>query len=108
LGLAYKKNVDDCRESPSIDLIDQLKAIGATVSYADPHVPLFHVGHHNHQIYNMKSVELTGESVASFDAVILATAHDDFDYEMIKKYAKLIIDTRGVYYSDNLPNVVKA
>lgn len=105
LGIAYKKNVDDMRESPSVEIMEMLQKKGANVAYSDPHVPIFpKMRHHK---FDLKSEKLTPESLASFDAVILATNHDRFDYAQIKKYAKVIVDTRGVYSGDN-GNVVKA
>ena len=95
LGVAYKKNVDDMRESPSVQLMEILRAKGAEVRYADPHVPVFpRLREHR---FELSSEPLTPESIASFDLVLLATDHDRFDYPMIFKHARLIVDTRGVY-----------
>ena len=95
LGLAYKPNVDDSRESPSAEIIELLIELDAEVSYSDPHLPSFPVMR-NYDI-DMESVSLTAESLAGFDAVIIATNHDTFDYDLIKQHAELIIDARGVY-----------
>lgn len=95
LGIAYKKNVDDMRESPSVELMELLEEKGASVDYSDPHVPEFPKMREHH--FELSSVALTTESVASYDAVLLATDHDEFDYEMIKSSASLIVDTRGKY-----------
>ena len=95
LGLAYKPNVDDSRESPSAEIIDLLIGLDAEVSYSDPHLPSFPVMR-NYDI-DMESVSITAESLAGFDAVIIATNHDAFDYDLIKQHAELIIDARGVY-----------
>ncbi|QNN24869.1 nucleotide sugar dehydrogenase [Planctomycetales bacterium ZRK34] len=93
LGLAYKPDVDDVRESPSFELIEKLRGLGAEVDYNDPHVA------HTHTMrkYDLKmsSVELTAESLASYDAVVIATNHSAYDYQMIADHAKLIIDSRG-------------
>ncbi|WDZ96589.1 nucleotide sugar dehydrogenase [Herbaspirillum sp. WKF16] len=105
LGIAYKKNVDDMRESPSVELMEILRDKGAHVSYADPHVPVFPKMREHH--FDLSSIELTAETIASYDVLLLATNHDAFDYELILNNAKLIIDTRGVYLSA-APNVVKA
>jgi len=105
LGIAYKKNVDDMRESPSVILMEILRAKGALVAYSDPHVPAFPKMREHH--FDLKSVALTPQSVASFDCIVLATNHDAFDYAMIKQHARLIIDTRGVYLEPAV-NVVKA
>ena len=93
LGLAYKKNIDDTRESPAVEIMDLLQAKGANVEYSDPHVPVF--PQKRDYYFDLKSVLLTSEVVASYDCVILATDHDDFDYEILQKYAQLIVDTRG-------------
>lgn len=105
LGIAYKKDVDDMRESPSVDIMELLSARGASVSYSDPHVPVF-PKMRNH-IFDLASEELTAESLSSFDAVVLATDHSEFDYELIGAKAKLIIDSRGVFPRDQ-ENVVRA
>lgn len=105
LGVAYKMNVDDMRESPSITIMELLQAKGAVLAYSDPHVPVFPKlrGHH----FELESVPLTADSLATFDAVILATEHDLFDYDLIKANAPLIIDTRGKY-RDGEDHIVKA
>ncbi len=105
LGVAYKKNVDDMRESPSVELMNLLAARGANVAYSDPHVPVF-PPLRKHR-FDLKSVPLTEENLARFDLVLLATNHDAFDYELVRKHSRLIVDTRGVYL-DPLPNVIKA
>src|SRR5690606_326430 len=89
LGIAYKKNVDDMRESPSVVLMEKLQELGAKVAYSDPHVAVFpKLRHHAH--FDLASVELTPEELASHDVVLLATDHDKFDYAAIERYAKLI------------------
>ncbi|MDT3737610.1 MAG: nucleotide sugar dehydrogenase [Denitratisoma sp.] len=105
LGIAYKKNVDDMRESPSVELMELLVKKGAVVEYSDPHVPVFPKMRQHH--FDLKSVPLTPESIAGYDFVVLATNHDAFDYELIARHAKLIVDTRGVYLQP-AANVVKA
>ena len=95
LGIAYKKNVDDMRESPSIELIDLLTKKEAIVDYSDPYVPTFPKTRKHH--FDLSSIVLTPNSLASYDCVILATNHDAYDYDLIRNHAKLIIDTRGVY-----------
>lgn len=105
LGIAYKKDVDDMRESPSVEIMEILRDKGAQVAYSDPHVPVFPKMREHH--FDLKSVPLTAESIVSYDALLLATNHKSFDYELIQKHAKLIIDTRGVYLEPS-PNVVKA
>ena len=93
LGLAYKANVDDTRESPSFELIERLRELGAHVDYADPHVPQT-VPVRKHDL-GMTSVELTPENLASYDAVLISTAHDAFDWDAVAKHARLIIDSRN-------------
>ncbi len=105
LGIAYKKDVEDMRESPSVELMEILRDKGAMVDYADPHVPAF--PRMREHYFDLKSVELNPQTIASYDVVLLATAHSGFDYELIRQYAALIVDTRGVYLAP-LPNVVKA
>ena len=105
LGIAYKKNVDDMRESPAVHLMELLVARGAEVEYSDPHVPVFPRMREHH--FDLKSVPLTPESIAARDVILLATNHEAFDYALIKAHANLIVDTRGVYL-EPAPNVVKA
>lgn len=95
LGIAYKKNVDDMRESPSVEIMELIEAKGGVVAYSDPHVPVFPKMREHH--FELSSVPLTAESLASFDAVVLATDHDKFDYGLIEAQAKLIVDSRGKY-----------
>lgn len=105
LGIAYKKNVDDMRESPSVEVMELLRGLGAEISYSDPHVPVFpKMREHK---FDLKSVPLTVESIASYDCVVLTTDHDKFDYDLLKQHAKLIVDTRGKY-SGKHDNIVKA
>ena len=105
LGIAYKKNVDDMRESPAIELMELLQEKGAVIAYSDPHVPIF-LKMRKHY-FDLSSVPLTAETIADYDFILLATNHDAFDYTLIQKHAKLIIDTRGVYIMPS-KNVVKA
>jgi UDP-N-acetyl-D-glucosamine dehydrogenase len=94
LGVAYKKDVDDPRESPSFVLMELLREGGAVLSYNDPHVPqLPKMRHHN--LPAMASVELTPEFLAAQDCVLIATDHSSYDYEAIVRHAPLVIDTRN-------------
>lgn len=105
LGIAYKRDVDDMRESPSVIVMEILRDRGAIVEYYDPNVPIFpKMRQHK---FDLASIELTPETLASYDAVVLLTDHSDFDYEYILKHADLIIDTRGKF-RDPYPNIVKA
>src|SRR5437667_7283177 len=88
LGLAYKKDVDDIRESPSIELIELLKSKGAHVDYNDPFVPSTHK-QREHDL-RMKSVPLTPDNLAGYDCVLIATDHSSYDYESIVKHSKLV------------------
>ena len=105
LGISYKKNVDDMRESPAVELMELLQEKGAVIAYSDPHVPVF-LRMRKHY-FDLSSVPLTAETIADYDFILLATNHDAFDYTLIQKHAKLIIDTRGVYIMPS-KNVVKA
>jgi UDP-N-acetyl-D-glucosamine dehydrogenase len=95
LGIAYKPNIDDMRESPSVELMKLLHEKGAIVNYSDPHVPVF--PKMREYYFDLSSIELTPENINKFDCVLIATNHKAFDYEMIKSHAQLIVDTRGVY-----------
>ena len=90
LGVAYKRNIEDIRESPALDIIRLLEGQGARVSYFDPHVPRFREDGHE-----FRSVELTPEVVAAADCVMVVTDHTAVDYRMIKRHAKLVVDTRN-------------
>ncbi len=105
LGIAYKKNVDDMRESPAVELMELLVARGAQIAYSDPHVPVFPKMRQHR--FDLRSVSLNEKSIGSYDVVLLATNHDAFDYALVQRHAKLIVDTRGVYL-EPAPNVVKA
>lgn len=105
LGIAYKRDVDDTRESPSVLVMEILRARGAVVEYSDPYAPVFpKMREHS---FDLASVELTPAALASFDAVVVLTDHSEFDYADILKHSDLIIDTRGKYRSAH-PKVVKA
>ena len=93
LGLAYKKDVDDLRESPSIELIELLKEQGAKVDYNDPYIARTHQ-QREHDL-KMKSKPLSAAMLKSYDAVLVATDHSDYDYQWIVNNAKLVIDTRN-------------
>lgn len=105
LGIAYKKNVDDMRESPSLKIMELLRDQDVDIYYSDPHVDKF-PPMRDHE-YDLKSVSLTKDNIKDFDALILSTNHDKFDYELIKNNAQLIIDTRGVYKEPE-PHIIKS
>jgi UDP-N-acetyl-D-glucosamine dehydrogenase len=90
LGVAYKRDIDDIRESPALDIIRLLEGQGASVSYSDPYVPvLAEEGH------EFRSVALDSKTVAAADCVMIVTDHTAVDYRMIKRHAKLVVDTRN-------------
>jgi UDP-N-acetyl-D-mannosaminuronate dehydrogenase len=97
LGLAYKPDIDDPRESPAFEIIDRLLALGAEISYHDPHIPIAPKMRSWPGLPRMTSVELTPEALAAADAVLLVTNHEKVDYDLVLEHAPLIIDTRGVY-----------
>ena len=105
LGIAYKKNIDDVRESPAAAIMELLRDRGAVLSYSDPHVPQFpRMREHK---FELSSVSLTPDTLASQHCVVLVTDHDGFDYESIAAHAPLIVDTRDRYPAKHV-NVVKA
>ena len=107
LGVAYKRDVDDMRESPSLELMELLQEKGAQLSYSDPHVPSIPRMRHHH--FEMNSLELTVEAISRFDCVVLTTAHSAFDYDFIAQHARLIVDTRAAFKAfKNNPNIVSA
>lgn len=95
LGAAYKKNIDDMRESPTLKLIDILLQKGADVDYHDPFVPKLNTS--RKYDFTHESIALTPENIEKYDVVLVSTDHDDVDYLMIEENAKLIIDTRNVF-----------
>lgn len=95
LGIAYKRDVDDMRGSPSIVVLDLLRDWGADVMYHDPNVE--HFTHYEEPNFKLSSIELTAENVASYDSVVLLTDHTRVNYDLILKNARMIVDTRGKY-----------
>ena len=106
LGLAYKANVDDDRESPSYVLMELLKQRGADVSYYDPYVPLIKPTREHPQWAGTKSIEWSKSSISAFDCVLISTAHKCVDYNQLSEWAALIVDTRNAM--DGICDVVKA
>jgi UDP-N-acetyl-D-glucosamine dehydrogenase len=90
LGVAYKRDIDDIRESPALDIIRLLEGQGARVTYSDPHVPRF-----REDGQEFRSITLTPEVVEAADCVVIVTDHSSVDYRMIKQRAKLVVDTRN-------------
>ena len=105
LGIAYKKNVDDMRESPAVELMELLRDKGAKVTYSDPLVPIFPRMRKSH--FDLKSVNLSKDVLTQCDCVLLATDHDTFDYDLIYEHAPVIVDTRGRYQQAS-PKIVRA
>jgi len=94
LGVAYKKDVDDLRESPSLKLLELLTSKGASMDYNDPYFAGLHKMRH-YDFSNMRSVDLTPEKFASYDCVLIATDHSSYDYDSIVRNSKLVVDTRN-------------
>jgi UDP-N-acetyl-D-glucosamine dehydrogenase len=105
LGLAYKKNVDDSRESPAAEIMEILRGKGAVISYHDPHVPAF-PSMREHK-FDLRSEPLDERTLARADCVVLVTDHDAFDYELVARNAALLVDCRG-RYPDGRANLVRA
>ncbi len=101
LGLAYKPDIDDPRESPAFEIIDLLLKLGAEVSYHDPHIPAAPSMRSWPDLPPMQSTPLTAEFLQSIDAAIVITNHKAVDYDLVLDHAPLIIDTRGVYRDHN-------
>jgi len=95
IGLAYKSDVDDIRESPSLKLLEILKSKGAKVAYYDPYVLQMKKTRDYHMLEGLESVDLIPEVIKSFDAVLISTAHSSIDYNELVRHAHLIIDTRN-------------
>jgi UDP-N-acetyl-D-glucosamine dehydrogenase len=95
LGLAYKADVDDDRESPSYKLLDKLKARGAELAYHDPYVPVVPKTREHPHWAGTRSVELTPATLATYDCVVVVTAHRRVDYELVRRHSRLIVDTRN-------------
>ncbi len=105
IGIAYKKNVDDMRESPAVVIMEKLREWGAELSYHDPHVPRFPPMRRH--AFDLRSVALSPELLAAQDCVVIATDHDAVDYDMIATHGRLVVDTRGRLPAQ-APNVVRA
>jgi len=110
LGVAYKKNVDDMRESPSLRLIELLEARGANTAFYDPYIPIIPPTREHAELTGRKSIDLTAQELASCDCVLIATDHDNVDYDLVVRNARLVVDTRNVCTRKgvSLENVVKA
>jgi UDP-N-acetyl-D-glucosamine dehydrogenase len=105
LGIAYKKNIDDMRESPAVEIMQLLQDQGAEIAYSDPYVPTF--PKMRRYKFNLSSEDLTPETLRQYDCAVLVTDHDAFDYQLIADSGVLIVDTRGVY-RDKTANIISA
>ncbi|HEX4872294.1 MAG TPA: nucleotide sugar dehydrogenase, partial [Nevskiaceae bacterium] len=105
IGIAYKKDVDDLRESPALELLDLLEARGAAVDYHDPHIP--RIPPLRRGTYEKASIALDARTLGDYDVVLVATNHQGIDYELIARHARLIVDTRGQFRGASRP-VVRA
>ncbi|HEY1961480.1 MAG TPA: nucleotide sugar dehydrogenase [Rhizomicrobium sp.] len=94
-GIAYKKNVDDLRESPALRIIEILQGLGAEVSYLDPHFPEVPRTREHANLCGMKTVAFDERTIGKFDAVMITTDHDCFDYDALVRWSKLVVDTRN-------------
>lgn len=106
LGIAYKRDVDDMRESPSVFVMERLRDWGAVIDYSDSNVPVFpRMREHR---FELTSVPLSPDTVASYDAVVLLTDHSDVDYDMVRDHARLLVDTRGKYRGQSALSICRA
>lgn len=110
VGIAYKKNVDDMRESPSLRIIEMLEAIGAHVEFYDTYIPVIPPTREHANLTGRQSIALTADTLKSFDAAFIATDHDDIDYQLLVDHVPLVVDTRNVCERKGVssPKIVKA
>jgi UDP-N-acetyl-D-glucosamine dehydrogenase len=100
MGVAYKKDVDDLRESPSLKVIEILESRGAEVSYNDPYVPSLRARKLRHyETFDLDSVDLDDRTIAAADCVLIATDHSAYDYDRIVRHARRIVDTRNATHN---------
>ncbi len=109
-GIAYKKNVDDLRESPSLRIIELLESRGARADYHDPFIPRIPATREHASLADRRSVHWDGATIAAYDAVLITTDHDDVDYGLLGGHARLVVDTRNACRRAGVsgPFVVKA
>ncbi len=107
LGVAYKKDIDDARESPALKIIELLRKEGANITYHDPNIPV--VEPHGGSTARMESVDLTDEALSQADCVLILTDHSSVDYEQVAEHANLIVDTRNATrgVEDNRHKIIK-
>jgi len=104
VGLAYKKNVDDTRESPAFALIELMELKGASVDFYDPYIPEIPVTREHTSLAGRVSVDCTAETLEGYDAVLICTDHENIDYDLVARHANMLIDTRGVVRKMGLAN----
>lgn len=107
LGVAYKPDIDDQRESPALEILTLLRQQGAQVNYSDPHVPRCY-GHRHYPDLDLNALPLTADTLQAQDAVVLVTNHSAFDLDLIRQHAPLIVDTRNAFKGCPPDKVVKA
>ena len=107
LGVSYKKDTDDIRESPAVEIISILKDKGSTVDYHDPHIPSFS-GMRHYPHLTMKSVRLIQSKIRRYDCVVIMTDHTQYDYGWVVKNSKLIVDTRNAAKRFRYNKIIKA
>ena len=104
VGVAYKKDINDCRESPALDIIQILNELGSDINYFDPYVPQINYG----GLKYTGLADLNEHIIPQFDATVIVTDHSNIDYDSIDEHSKLIVDTRNVYgNSENKSNIVR-
>ncbi|MFN8929340.1 MAG: nucleotide sugar dehydrogenase [Alphaproteobacteria bacterium] len=109
LGIAYKKDVDDMRESPSVFIFERLQKAGAVVEFHDPFIPVIPVTREHAALAGLKSVPLTKAQLSTYDAVLIATEHSTVDYNFLVANSKLVVDTRNATASvKDKTHVIKA
>ena len=106
LGIAYKPDVDDVRETPAAEIVTQLRELGADVTYHDPHVPVFPQMRRYPGDFELRSVPLTEAAVAAADAVLVVTHHAAIDWDLVARSAKIVVDTRNVMAGRSLRGVL--
>lgn len=103
LGIAYKKDVEDTRESPALAILNRLEAMGATCDYHDPYFPIMPVTRDHPALAGRVAAPLTAETLSAYDAVLVTTDHTDVDYGLIGRSARLVLDTRNAFDGRALP-----
>ena len=103
VGVAYKKDIEDCRESPALDIIELLQKNGSNIKYYDPYVQNLSYNH-----INLKSLKaLDAVTIKSFDASVIVTDHSNIDFKIISENSSLVIDTRNVFHHIKSDNIIR-